>query len=601
FSRRRLPANLSASRLSFKEADLVQVNSTDTRACCHPPLRAPSGSFASLQTLELSVESLKSFGFRDTDIDDVKAIFNDTNFYLLLLTIFVSVFHLVFDFLAFKNDIASGGQMDRSVGISSTAVFVALHQRLCGAACTLAEEKTSLLVVAPAACAARHRTVEIVQGVSISFRGLAWAPRSEAERKTGALDSQGTRYLSYVMLLPLCAGAPIYSLMYVPHKSWYSWTINSMANCVYAFGFLFMTPQLFINYKMKSVAHLPWKALTYKPSIPSLTTCLLLLSECPPRTGWPAFRDDVIFIIYMYQRWLYPVDKSRTNEFGQSFDEAEPSSGDAGDKSRDPPRGSSAAAPASPRPLLERRRSGGRRHPGGDGLARQPGQRRSLQQPPKPPLRLAPLRPACAGSVAEFSCSSSSNSRHTSDGRISPTAVTTAPTLKTPRATYFSTLARSGSTPALDSGQLNELRLVRQEEGDGEAEGAEDQAVDADPQHRLPHDRPQVAAPPLLAAASAAARQQASHLVAGIDGGRIGWRRRALVKGAASASAAAAAVELVQVGFHLGASAAAGAWRPRRSLRQLREQLRPLQAPPKQANGFEAEARDSSIPCLLPQ
>ncbi|KAJ7383976.1 Cleft lip and palate transmembrane protein 1 like protein [Desmophyllum pertusum] len=25
-----------------------------------------------------------------------------------------------------------------------------------------------------------------------------------------------------------------------------------------------MTPQLFINYKMKSVAHLPWRMMTYK-------------------------------------------------------------------------------------------------------------------------------------------------------------------------------------------------------------------------------------------------------------------------------------------------------------------------------------------------
>lgn len=35
------------------------------------------------------------------------------------------------------------------------------------------------------------------------------------------------------------------------------------------------------------------------------------------------FRDDIIFMIYLYQRWLYPVDKSRVNEFGQVFDEAE--------------------------------------------------------------------------------------------------------------------------------------------------------------------------------------------------------------------------------------------------------------------------------------
>lgn len=26
---------------------------------------------------------------------------------------------------------------------------------------------------------------------------------------------------------------------------------------------------------------------------------------------------DVIFLIYLYQRWIYPVDYKRVNEFGQ--------------------------------------------------------------------------------------------------------------------------------------------------------------------------------------------------------------------------------------------------------------------------------------------
>ncbi len=29
------------------------------------------------------------------------------------------------------------------------------------------------------------------------------------------------------------------------------------------------------------------------------------------------FRDDIIFFIYIYQWWMYPVDHSRANEFGQ--------------------------------------------------------------------------------------------------------------------------------------------------------------------------------------------------------------------------------------------------------------------------------------------
>ncbi len=66
------------------------------------------------------------------------------------------------------------------------------------------------------------------------------------------------------MLYPLCLGGAVYSLVYTPHKSWWSWTIQSLVNGVYAFGFLFMLPQLFVNYKLKSVAHLPWRAFMYK-------------------------------------------------------------------------------------------------------------------------------------------------------------------------------------------------------------------------------------------------------------------------------------------------------------------------------------------------
>lgn len=41
--------------------------------------------------------------------------------------------------------------------------------------------------------------------------------------------------------------------------------------------------------------------------------CSAPLPNCACRRS-----DDVIFLIYLAQRWLYPVDKSRKNEFGAS-------------------------------------------------------------------------------------------------------------------------------------------------------------------------------------------------------------------------------------------------------------------------------------------
>lgn len=35
------------------------------------------------------------------------------------------------------------------------------------------------------------------------------------------------------------------------------------------------------------------------------------------------FRDDVIFVIYLYQMRIYKVDKTRVNEFGQGGDDEE--------------------------------------------------------------------------------------------------------------------------------------------------------------------------------------------------------------------------------------------------------------------------------------
>lgn len=32
-------------------------------------------------------------------------------------------------------------------------------------------------------------------------------------------------------------------------------------------------------------------------------------------------RDDVVFFVYLYQRYLYPVDMKRANEFGIAYEE----------------------------------------------------------------------------------------------------------------------------------------------------------------------------------------------------------------------------------------------------------------------------------------
>merc|ERR1719283_720173 len=125
------------------------------------------------------------------------------------------------------------------------------------------------------------------------------------------------RYLSYA-LFPMIIAYSIYSLIYEEHKGWYQWVLGSLVGSVYTFGFITMCPQLYLNYKLKSVAHLPWRMMTYKALNTVVDDIFAFVIKMPTMYRIGCFRDDVVFFIFLYQRYIYRVDYSRVNEFGFS-------------------------------------------------------------------------------------------------------------------------------------------------------------------------------------------------------------------------------------------------------------------------------------------
>ena len=84
-----------------------------------------------------------------------------------------------------------------------------------------------------------------------------------------------------------------------------------------------MTPQLFINYRLKSVAHLPWKFFMYKALNTFIDDLFAFIIKMPTLHRMSCFRDDIVFGVFLWQRWVYRVDMSRTNEFGHRGDGGE--------------------------------------------------------------------------------------------------------------------------------------------------------------------------------------------------------------------------------------------------------------------------------------
>jgi hypothetical protein len=138
------------------------------------------------------------------------------------------------------------------------------------------------------------------------------------QSETNKYDQLAFKYLGW-LLFPLLVGYSVYSLLYEEHRGVYSFVLSLLYGFLLTFGFIMMTPQLFINYKLKSVvAHLPWRMMTYKALNTFVGDIFAFVIKMPTMYRIGCFRDDIVFFVYLYQRYKYRVDPKRINEFGTS-------------------------------------------------------------------------------------------------------------------------------------------------------------------------------------------------------------------------------------------------------------------------------------------
>ncbi|KAH8054132.1 apoptotic process [Aureococcus anophagefferens] len=246
-------------------------------------------SFARWQLIARMEEGLQDqkedFGFTDNDIDDVRRLIADTQTWLLAVTMLASVLHLLFEFLAFKSDI----------------VVLAY----------LVDQGASLLVSVPAfgAILIQAWKVEKATGVRLSWSSpyclkchrldaLAEAAADSGDAAGDALDRETLRvdrlttsYLGLV-LAPLVLGYACKTLVYDAHLGWYSWALGAAT--------------------LKSVSHLPWKLLCFRFVNTFIDDLFAFVIKMPMMHRVSCFRDDVVFVIYLYQRRIYKVDAARS-------------------------------------------------------------------------------------------------------------------------------------------------------------------------------------------------------------------------------------------------------------------------------------------------
>ncbi|XP_032870356.1 cleft lip and palate transmembrane protein 1 [Amblyraja radiata] len=263
----------------------------------------------------------------DEEQDSVKVALLETNPYLLAVTIVVSIVHSVFEFLAFKNDIQFWNSRQSLEGLSVRSVIFGVFQSAVVLLYIL-DNETNFVVQVSVFIGLLIDLWKITKVMDVKLdrenKVAGIIPRltfndksTYVQSSTKIYDDMAFKYLSWI-LFPLLGCYAVYSLLYLEHKSWYSWVLSMLYGFLLTFGFITMTPQLFINYKLKSVAHLPWRMLTYKALNTFIDDLFAFVIKMPMMYRIGCLRDDVVFFIYLYQRWIYRVDLTRMNEFGTS-------------------------------------------------------------------------------------------------------------------------------------------------------------------------------------------------------------------------------------------------------------------------------------------
>ncbi|KAG2138070.1 cleft lip and palate associated transmembrane protein [Suillus bovinus] len=293
-------------------------------------------------------EALKQQGGgAGAELDEVKRMLTETNPWFLGLTGLVSILHVIFEMLAFKSDVSHWRQRKELVGVSVRIITNVFVQTVVLLYLIDNNENTSWMILMGSGMGVVIEAWKITKAVDISIIPAPPGSKlpymlsikdkhvlSDDEKKTQEYDKLAFRIVSY-FTIPLLAAYTIYSLIYDTHKGWYSFVISTLTSFVYMFGFAQLIPQLIINYKLKSVAHMPMKAMIYKTLSTVVDDLFAFCIKMPVLHRLACFRDDVVFLIFLYQRWIYRIDPKRVNEYGQVMAEDVVKASDSGETKKD--------------------------------------------------------------------------------------------------------------------------------------------------------------------------------------------------------------------------------------------------------------------------
>lgn len=273
--------------------------------------------FTWVKNFDIAEKQTDSVFHDSSAFDEIKNIFSDNSVSYLILLFSVNFLHSLFSFLSVKNKLSFWNSVENNEGLSTRQYYTDLIFQVIIILYLLDNEASIVLIVV--SCVEALLSLYIALKIlkferrpdgRFPYYQLQQHQRSELEEETAKYDRKATTFMT-MLLMPFLIAYTVYSFYYRGNRDLYSFILKTLVSFIYAIGFINMTPQIFINYKFKSVEKLPWKGMIYKFLNTIIDDLFAFAVKMPTLQRISVFRDDLIFVIYLYQYWIYRNNKGR--------------------------------------------------------------------------------------------------------------------------------------------------------------------------------------------------------------------------------------------------------------------------------------------------
>ena len=263
---------------------------------------------------KIMYEKLSISGTKDILVELIK---NNSTFYLIILFT-VNTLHTIFSYLGFSSDISYYKNLKKLDGVYTKYIFFNIFYMFITFIYILLQGANFLVKIELfISFVIEFWKLKKIFKISLDLKSCPYIIKLEYKKsfeteEAKDYESEAVNMMVKYMLLPIGVIYLIYRVYYysdnIIKNNWKSvviFIIEYIYFLLNVFGFILLTPQIYLNYKLQSVEHLPMRAMTYKFLNTIIDDLYAFAVKSPLLYRIFCFRDDVIFVIYIYQIFKY--------------------------------------------------------------------------------------------------------------------------------------------------------------------------------------------------------------------------------------------------------------------------------------------------------